>query len=171
MQYSSQKVKEQIINEIGLMQMNKGDSILGCVDVFDYKGRYWIIIDLMDGCLTDIITVAEAKYSENICKYVLYKTLRGLLFLHERHIIHRYIKSDNVLFNEEGTVQLADFGFAVQLTEQVSARTTKVGTLHWMAPELIKGERKYSTSIDIWSFGIFAFELANVDPPNAQYRD
>jgi serine/threonine-protein kinase 24/25/MST4 len=40
-----------------------------------------------------------------------------------------------------------------------------------MAPELIKGERKYSTSIDIWSFGIFAFELANVDPPNAQYRD
>ena len=117
MQYSSQKVKDQIINEIGLMQMNKGDSILGCVDVFDYKGRYWIIIDLMDGCLTDIITVAEAKYSENICKYVLYKTLRGLLFLHERHIIHRDIKSDNVLFNEEGTIQLADFGFAVQLTE------------------------------------------------------
>ena len=100
-----------------------------------------------------------------------YKTLLGLNFLHERHVIHRDIKSDNVLFNIAGDVQLADFGFAVQLTEQQTARTTKVGTLHWRAPELIRGDRKYSTSIDIWSFGIFAFELANVDPPNAQVRD
>ena len=139
--------------------------------MFDYKGRYWIIIELMDGCITDVIQVADAKYSENIVKYMCYKTLKGLHFLHERHVIHRDIKSDNVLFNIAGDVQLADFGFAVQLTEQQTARTTKVGTLHWMAPELIKGDRKYSTSIDIWSFGIFAFELANVDPPNAQVRD
>jgi serine/threonine protein kinase len=78
MQYSSQKIKEQIINEIGLMQLNKGDSILGCEDIFDYKGRYWVIIDLMEGCLTDVIMAAETKYSENVCKYILYKTLKGL---------------------------------------------------------------------------------------------
>ena len=78
MQYSSQKVKEQIINEIGLMQLNKGDSIVSCEDVFDYKGRYWIIIGLMSGCLTDIISTAETKYSENICKYILKQTLKGL---------------------------------------------------------------------------------------------
>ena len=60
------------------MQLNQGDGILRCQDVFDYKGRYWIIIDLMDGCVTDIIQVADAKYSENIVKYMCYKTLRGL---------------------------------------------------------------------------------------------
>ena len=86
--------------------------------MFDYKGRYWIIIELMDGCITDVIQVADAKYSENIVKYMCYKTLKGLHFLHERHVIHRDIKSDNVLFNIAGDVQLADFGFAVQLTEQ-----------------------------------------------------
>jgi len=70
-----------------------------------------------------------------------------------------------------GDIKLADFGYAAQLTEQKTALTAKVGTLHWMAPELIKGDRKYSTSIDIWSFGIFAFELANVLPPNAQVKN
>ena len=91
--------------------------------------------------------------------------------MHERFIIHRDIKSDNVLFNEAGECKLADFGFAVQLTEQVSARATKVGTLLWMAPELILGKKKYSSSIDIWSYGIYAFELANGEPPHAHCPD
>ena len=55
-------------------------------------------------------------------KFVCHKALSGLQFLHERGIIHRDIKSDNVLFNLEGDVQLSDFGFAVQLTTKESKR-------------------------------------------------
>lgn len=62
-------------------------------------------------------------------------------------------------------MKLADFGYSAQLTQERSARSSKVGTLCWMAPELIRGERRYDTKIDIWSFGIFAFELAEGDPP------
>ena len=51
------------------------------------------------------------------------------------------------------------------MTEEVQARASKVGTVCWMAPELIKGERKYTTKVDIWSFGIFAMEMADGDPP------
>jgi serine/threonine-protein kinase OSR1/STK39 len=51
------------------------------------------------------------------------------------------------------------------LTSEVSARASKVGTVCWMAPELIKGERRYTTKIDIWSLGIFAMEMADGDPP------
>ena len=67
--------------------------------------------------------------------------------------------------NKNGDVKLADFGYSAQLTQERSARSSKVGTLCWMAPELIKGERRYDTKIDIWSFGIYAFELAEGDPP------
>ena len=47
----------------------------------------------------------------------------------------------------------------------MSARASNVGTVCWMAPELIRGERRYTTKIDIWSLGIFAMEMADGDPP------
>jgi serine/threonine protein kinase len=71
----------------------------------------------------------------------------------------------------EGEVRLADFGYAVQLTEETEARKTKVGTVCWMAPELIRGERKYKTSVDIWSYGVFAIELANGEPPYLKIKE
>ena len=86
-------------------------------------------------------------------------------YLHQRHIIHRDIKSDNILVDVQGQVKLADFGYSAQLTQQRDARSSKVGTVCWMAPELIKGERRYKTGVDIWSVGIFAMELADGDPP------
>lgn len=89
----------------------------------------------------------------------------GLQYLHARHIIHRDIKSDNILVDKSGQVKLADFGYSAQLTTERDARSSKVGTVCWMAPELISGERRYGTGVDIWSYGIFAMELANGDPP------
>ena len=125
----------------------------------------------MEGALTDVLLALNTNYSEGFCKYVLLKTLEGLAFLHDRHVIHRDIKSDNILINMEGEVRLADFGYAVQLTEETEARKTKVGTVCWMAPELIRGERKYKTSVDIWSYGVFAIELANGEPPYLKIKE
>ena len=59
----------------------------------------------------------------------------------------------------------------MQLTEETHERKTKVGTVCWMAPELIRGERKYQTSVDIWSYGVFAMELANGEPPYLKIRE
>lgn len=94
-----------------------------------------------------------------------YKSLLGLKYLHDRSIMHRDLKSDNILCNTSGSVVLADFGYAVQLTAQNPNRASRVGTACWMAPELIRGKTRYDAKADVWSFGIFLLELADGDPP------
>jgi serine/threonine protein kinase len=74
--------------------------------------------------------------------------------------MHRDIKSDNVLLSENGNVKLADFGYAVLLSKEQEKRKSRVGTICWMAPELIMA-KAYTTAIDIWSTGITAIEMAD----------
>ncbi|KAL1657259.1 hypothetical protein SLS61_000304 [Didymella pomorum] len=104
----------------------------------------------------------------------------GLKFIHEAGVLHRDMKSNNVLILEDGRVQLCDFGVSGTLEPQKSKRTTIVGTPFWMAPELqrewIKDadphslakprEILYGSEVDIWAYGCTVYEMACGFPPH-----
>ena len=69
-----------------------------------------------------------------------------------------------MLVGKDGVVKVADFGFAVNLTSKKQKRTSVVGTPYWMAPELIRAQ-PYGVGVDVWSLGITAIEMAQLEPP------
>ncbi|NXJ31104.1 PAK3 kinase, partial [Dicrurus megarhynchus] len=90
--------------------------------------------------------------------------LQGLAFLHASQVIHRDIKSNNILLGWDGSVKLADFGLCAALTPAQSKRRSMVGTLWWAAPEILRGE-PYGPKVDTWSLGIVGIEMAKGEPP------
>merc|ERR1712130_167784 len=97
-------------------------------------------------------------------KSFLYQLLRGTAYCHQHRVLHRDLKPQNLLINQEGHLKLADFGLARAFGIPVRSYTHEVVTLWYRAPDVLMGSRKYSTPVDIWSVGCIFAEMSNGQP-------
>ena len=156
---------EYLRREIALHNMSKHENIVEYYETIGHEDEIWIMLQLIDGAdLCALVSSPQPRWEEADIAYASRCMLKALAHMHSKFLMHRDMKSDNVLVGHDGSVKLADFGFAVGVTRERDRRKSIVGTPFWMAPEVVK-EELYDSKVDTWSLGITVIECCDGQPP------
>jgi len=105
------------------------------------------------------------KLDDHYMARVTAQVLQALAYCHRQGLIHRDIKGKNILVDNFGNVKLADFGSALLASDSEMQKENAEYTPLWAAPEMVKGDGKYTTKVDIWSLGCTIVEMASGKEP------
>ncbi|KAI5392697.1 hypothetical protein KIW84_060028 [Lathyrus oleraceus] len=122
------------------------------------KPNFHLVTEYMSGGnMYDFLHIQKSVLTLPSLLKVAIDVSQGVKYLHQNNIIHRDLKTANLLMDEKGVVKVADFGVA-RLQDQSGIMTAETGTYRWMAPEVIQ-HKPYNHKADVFSFGIILWEL------------
>lgn len=183
-QLESETIYQYFNNEIFILKHLNHPNIIKYKSLNDYKTDFYLSTEYCNGgnleqAMKYHIETYKKPISERIVRYFIYNILLGIIYLNKNNLIHRDIKSDNILLhydNEEdlithnflkAKIKIIDFGFARYL-EQNELAGSLVGTPMYMEPSILKTfmtsksrvvDGFYDKKVDVWSLGILTYEL------------
>jgi serine/threonine-protein kinase 24/25/MST4 len=148
------------------MSSIQNEHIINAHACFISGTKVYIVMPLMNcGSLQSVLSFKYPKgiNDEAIIATIMRCLLDAIIVLNSSDLIHRDIKSANILLSSDGSLKLGDFGVS-GIYKAFQRRASFVGSYYWMAPEILK-HQSYDIKVDIWSLGITAIEIAEGKPP------
>lgn len=153
------------LREINLLLALHHPSIIDVKEiVMDGNDDVYMVMEYMEYDLRKLIELMKQPFSENEVKCLMLQLLEGIKDLHDNWILHRDLKTSNILISKSGKLKICDFGMSRQYGTPLKPFTALVVTLWYRAPELLLGAKQYSTAVDMWSVGCIMAELLAQKP-------
>lgn len=154
-----------LVNEIACMKSLDHPNILKLERVYEDDNEVYLILELVGG--GDLFTkiIETDKFNERYCAVIARKMLVALAYMHERNIIHRDLKLENIMMTsleEESDIKIADFGFAAEMTPE--NLSIYCGSPGYVAPEILQ-KVSYDAKADVFSTGIILYIILSGNSP------
>eukprot|EP00930_Biecheleria_cincta_P021471 TRINITY_DN1590_c0_g1_i1.p1 TRINITY_DN1590_c0_g1~~TRINITY_DN1590_c0_g1_i1.p1 ORF type:complete len:949 (-),score=129.50 TRINITY_DN1590_c0_g1_i1:137-2983(-) len=148
--------------EIRLMERLRHPNIVVFHEALDTPKQIYLVMDFVaGGSLHHFLKKRPNRRTDDpLAKRLFYHVCQGIRYLHDRHIVHRDVKLENLLLDEQGVVKIIDFGFS---TIVPPGKKLKIfcGTPSYMAPEIVARKEYAGFCADIWAMGVLLYALLN----------
>jgi serine/threonine protein kinase len=160
------EVRERFAAEASVLARLSHPNIVTLYDYIEEPDALYLVMEYVEGKPLSEILKAGPLPLESIRKYFT-QILDAFAYAHSKGVIHRDIKPSNILITSHGQVKILDFGVAKILSSDHSQTRTgmRLGTLMYMSPEQVKGEKNIDARSDIYSLGVVLFEMLTGKPP------
>jgi phosphorylase kinase gamma subunit len=164
-------IKDTIVAEVEILTkvLPSHPHIIKLFDVVESPAYIFLVFELLSGGeLFDYLT-QSVRLSEKRTRQIMYQVFSAVVHMQNYNVIHRDLKSENILLDKEGNIKITDFGFAIEASpnDQLS---DLLGTPGYLAPELLKRSVEsdypgYNKEIDVWACGVIMYSLLAGFPP------
>lgn len=156
----SPKLSCHVKREIKALQHLKHPNVVSLQEYFKNGDNMYLILEHMEYDLKQYLSINKSSLDMIFIKKTAFQILKGIKCIHDGKILHRDIKSSNILIDKNGLVKIADFGLSRLFSnDDKGFYTQEVVSLGYRAPEILLTQSKYTTALDMWSFGVLLVEL------------
>jgi serine/threonine protein kinase len=159
---SKVSLSERFKREASIMMGFRHENIVSVYDHFKHGQSYYIAMEYVDGIPLEDLIEKRKRIPPLAAALIFREICHGLQYAHNKGVIHRDIKPDNVLISKEGDIKLFDFGIAM-VEEEAEKELTKtgvvMGTPSYMSPEQIKDAKHVDKRTDIYSMGVMLYQM------------
>lgn len=157
-------VPSTAIREISLLKECDHPNIVKLKNIVFEKDNLFLIFEYLDFDLKKFMDKQTTPLPQNLVKIFLFQMVNAIAYCHSQRILHRDLKPQNLLIDQDNNLKLADFGLARTYFLPIRTYTHEVITLWYRAPEILLGQKVYTGNVDIWSAGCIFYEMAQKKP-------